>query len=797
MDERCPVSLKLLIVIENDYVDLAIKILRENHRKSVFLEAAGALRVTAVQLASWRGRLNLLELLYEKGADINISDKLGRTALYYAIHHSNVEIVKWLLEHGANVNSKVGINSWPKDMPYATNMTMEPDCPIGRNLPLPECWGRTPLHQAVRANEPEIVRMLVNAGAMVDAQDEQGVTPLLLAGANLDCSNKEEMMKFDEVVEILASANASVNVVHPDTGTTVLHHASMLGSKTAIKRLLEAGAWPLFQCIGTGSTALHIAAGEGHLETLQVLLEAVDPVCVNIRDEVGRTPLHKAAYQDHQECVRMLVDYGGNLAAETKTGVTVIDAMLAHVRAPLPLLTEVLDSCVRTSCGSATEKGRNITVDFHVLAPVGNLQMSVVCALIASISEIEQLTILQHPLVEAFLSLKWSKLRVFFFLFVLVYMCFVLLLSGYGMILIEMNIKYSVPTGLLMVCSCFLLGHNAVQVLMAPKHYLRQFETWISATCAIIALIISTTRIDAHESNQDASNRIESGEERKDIAEPWVLHSVSLAILLAWMQMMLFIGRFPTWGYYALMFSTVLKNVLKVLLAFICLIFGFALSFAVLFHENDQFDDLWKAVVKTVVMMMGEYEYGDLFASDQEKKSLLPITGRIVFVLFIMLASIVLMNLMIGLAVSDIQGLQKEGHIRRLLKQAEFVAHLERITSHPLFRNKWVHRKLQAFLDSRQSIPTRIELPADGTYNRNTHEIHNDLVEALFTLASNNQSVAESVAKTDGSVSRILMNIEDQLHELRKQIHPNVASRRISRLLVNRRVSKHTRSVIV
>lgn len=54
----------------------------------------------------------------------------------------------------------------------------------------------------------------------------------------------------------------------------------------------------------------------------------------------------------------------------------------------------------------------------------------------------------------------------------------------------------------------------------------------------------------------------------------WVLHSISIAILLSWMQMMLLIGRFPTCGYYALMFSTVLKNILKVSeksLYFMCL----------------------------------------------------------------------------------------------------------------------------------------------------------------------------------------------------------------------------------
>lgn len=57
---------------------------------------------------------------------------------------------------------------------------------------------------------------------------------------------------------------------------------------------------------------------------------------------------------------------------------------------------------------------------------------------------------------------------------------------------------------------------------------------------------------------------------------------------------------------------------------------------------------------------MGEYEYKDLFKNKNDKDTFLPVTSRIVFFVFTMLASIVLINLMIGLAVNDIQGLEKE-----------------------------------------------------------------------------------------------------------------------------------------
>jgi len=82
---------------------------------------------------------------------------------------------------------------------------------------------------------------------------------------------------------------------------------------------------------------------------------------------------------------------------------------------------------------------------------------------------------------------------------------------------------------------------------------------------------------------------------------------------------------------------------------------GFAFSFCVQFHDSGQFSDLWQSMVKTVVMMMGEFEYGELFPEDDKKEMRLKGTSRIIFLAFVVLSSIVLMNLMIGLAVNDIQ----------------------------------------------------------------------------------------------------------------------------------------------
>lgn len=286
----------------------------------------------------------------------------------------------------------------------------------------------------------------------------------------------------------------------------------------------------------------------------------------------------------------------------------------------------------------------------------------------------------------------------------------------------------------------------------------------MSFACSVISFTISM--------NEDHGITTSSGEEGLNARHPpqWILHTISLAILVAWMQMMLLIGRLPMCGNYALMFSTVLKNILKVLLAFVCLIVGFAFSFAVLFHGNDQFRNSWRAVVKTVVMMMGEYEYGDLFSDEKNGSSFLTATSRVVFLAFVMLASIVLMNLMIGLAVNDIQGLEKEGHIRQLLKQAEFVGHLERLTSHRIFRGNWLHPRLARLLDSRRGIPTKITF---GYHKCYLHEsfpgIPTRLREALFLLATENSRRFESGRENNNDNDKVELRtlLEQVLLQLR------------------------------
>ncbi|KAH0944398.1 hypothetical protein HN011_002966, partial [Eciton burchellii] len=348
-----PNHVELISAIEDADFDRANEILANDH-ENIFVLPVGALQVTAFQMAAWQGRTELLEKLWEKGFHVNDVDRIGRSALYHAAHNGDSDVVSWILERGGYVDAQVGVHTCTNDMPNPTLTS----CSVGRKLPLPVCWGRTPLHQAVKNNHADVVRLLVQGGANVNVKDERMITPLLLAGSAVNRDRNEEITKFVEIVRILVDANVFVNIIHPDTGTTALHHAAMLGSAEATRILLSNGAWPMFKCKSSGNTPLHIAASAGSIETLNALLRMMQPHNIDIRDQLNRTALHMAAYQGHRDCVRILVNHGGNLATVTKTGVTVIDAIFAHIPRPLAFLTDILDSCVRTT-NYSPEKDEN------------------------------------------------------------------------------------------------------------------------------------------------------------------------------------------------------------------------------------------------------------------------------------------------------------------------------------------------------------------------------------------------------------------------------------------------------
>jgi hypothetical protein len=132
----------------------------------------------------------------------------------------------------------------------------------------------------------------------------------------------------------------------------------------------------------------------------------------------------------------------------------------------------------------------------------------------------------------------------------------------------------------------------------------------------------------------------------------------------------------------------------KVLLTFVFLLIGFALAFMVQFQSKPPFEAPLEAFMKTVVMMISELEYSSLFRENEN--FLFPLFGRIFFLFFLFMVVIVLMHLLVGLAVSDINSLVAHGKRNRLRKQADFLRVIQPLDWDVWFMPKWVKRRVNS-----------------------------------------------------------------------------------------------------
>ena len=72
-------------------------------------------------------------------------------------------------------------------------------------------------------------------------------------------------------------------------------------------------------------------------------------------------------------------------------------------------------------------------------------------------------------------------------------------------------------------------------------------------------------------------------------------------------------------------------------------------------------------------MLLGEYNYASNFIDTPDSS----IWSKLVFVFFVMDMSVVLMNLILGMAVSDIDALQKSSAIKRMMNETQIVKNME------------------------------------------------------------------------------------------------------------------------
>ncbi len=241
----------------------------------------------------------LIPRMIERGADPELQDRLGRTALHWAVAHRSLPYVEALLNHGFDVNARDG-------------------------------GGNPPLICAMDAERPQqmgILRSLIKHGADPKLANDEGSTPMALAMAADDATIQKILMMGKGQSEARKA---------PDQKKDDLVAAAAEGNLGRVKRLLATAA-DVDQRDKQGCTALLRAAGGGHPTVVTSLLaEGAD---AELAASNGTTPLGAAVLGDHREIVKLLVDRGVPVDQHQRFGLTPL--MLSAARWN-PRMTQLL-----------------------------------------------------------------------------------------------------------------------------------------------------------------------------------------------------------------------------------------------------------------------------------------------------------------------------------------------------------------------------------------------------------------------------------------------------------------------
>lgn len=203
--------------------------------------------------------------------------------------------------------------------------------------------GYTPLMFSAGNGDPEMTRLLLEAGARTEQRDHNGERALQWAARQ---SFLNPFRDNAECARLLLQAGSPADSAQDRYGSSPLIEVSRYGSDAAmVRHLLAAGADPN-RADQSGETALYGAAGSPRqAESVRLLLEAgADP---NVRvSHLGQTPLHRAALHGMPETIRRLVEAGAAIEARQEEGRTALFAAAgrgygAHVDMLLSLGADV------------------------------------------------------------------------------------------------------------------------------------------------------------------------------------------------------------------------------------------------------------------------------------------------------------------------------------------------------------------------------------------------------------------------------------------------------------------------
>uniref|UniRef100_A0A493U373 Ankyrin 2 n=1 Tax=Anas platyrhynchos platyrhynchos TaxID=8840 RepID=A0A493U373_ANAPP len=316
-------------------------------------------------MAAQENHIEVVKYLLENGANQSTATEDGFTPLAVALQQGHNQAVAILLEN--DTKGKVRLPALHiaarKDDTKSAALLLQNDhnADVQSKMMVNRTTesGFTPLHIAAHYGNVNVATLLLNRGAAVDFTARNGITPLHVAskrgntnmvkllldrGGQIDAKTRDGLTPLhcaarsghDQVVELLLERGAPL-LARTKNGLSPLHMAAQGDHVECVKHLLQHKA-PVDDVTLDYLTALHVAAHCGHYRVTKLLLDKrANP---NARALNGFTPLHIACKKNRIKVMELLVKYGASIQAITESGLTPIHvaAFMGHLNIVLLLL---------------------------------------------------------------------------------------------------------------------------------------------------------------------------------------------------------------------------------------------------------------------------------------------------------------------------------------------------------------------------------------------------------------------------------------------------------------------------
>ncbi|XP_062595975.1 serine/threonine-protein phosphatase 6 regulatory ankyrin repeat subunit C-like [Saccostrea cucullata] len=299
--------------------------------------------------AAWGGNLDLLNLLLEKGFDIETKTNDGGTVLLQCCINGNLEMCKYLVNtypHLLDVKDNNGGNAlhdaaWGGNIDLL-NFLLEK----GFDVKTKRNDGKTVLHLCCMRGKLEMCKYLVNTYPhLLDFKDNNGENALHDAAwaGNIDLLNFLLEKGFDikskrndgktvlhlccmngklEMCKYLVNTYPHLLDVKDNNGENALHDAASGGNIDLLNILLEKG-FDVKTKRNDGKTVLHLCCMRGKLEMCKYLVNTY-PHLLDFKDNNGGNALHNAAWGGNIDLLNFLLEKGSDVETKRNNGKTVL-----------------------------------------------------------------------------------------------------------------------------------------------------------------------------------------------------------------------------------------------------------------------------------------------------------------------------------------------------------------------------------------------------------------------------------------------------------------------------------------